>query len=705
MKISFIGLGKLGLPTAMTMAYKGHKVLGYDINEKRYTYVLDTKEGGLNGNGNYTELFDNKNIKTNLSFISNLEECVMFGDIVFVAIQTPHKIEYEGVLPLTEKREDFNYEYLVKCVSDISKILEEKKVNKVVSIISTVLPGTIRRDVMPVMSSYIKLCYNPYFIAMGTVVRDFLFPEFILLGCVDNDATNKVIEFYKTITDSEVYNTTLENAEMIKVSYNTFIGTKIALANNIMELCDNLPGTDCDGVMNGLFKATNRLISTNYLRGGMGDGGGCLPPGELVMTSNGMEPIETIKVGDMVLSHNGILRKVVKVYERDYEGDLVEVSVIGQPSIKVTTDHPMLVCDEHGKNVKEKEASKLIVGNDYIPSYKINGKPNIRDIPEYLTKEYCVLAGTYIADKYLGRNINKNYENDKENLVNDFGDGITDFKFPDWVLYGPSWIMGTICYNITKYYDVASIVVADKHLNLIYGLQHILNNFGIDSVIAETNHLSSIHYFNKNDLVALLENPREISETKCYKLQNINKIPYSGKVHNIWVDTDHTYVTKIGAVHNCHPRDNIALSWLSNELDISYNFYDAIMTCREKQTYYLARLIKKYKLEYDKFPVYLLGKAFKENTNISTGSPAILLKNLCDKENIKVDYHFDPLIDIDNDKGLDMKTGIYCLATKHSEFAEYKFPNGSIIIDPFRYIKKDINPNCIIHSVGIGTKL
>lgn len=420
MKISFVGLGKLGLPTAYTMAFKGHQVLGYDINMSRYTYELDTIEAGKNGEGSYTELFDeNSETKNNLNFTGDMEECVMFGDIIFVAIQTPHKREFEGILPLTENREDFEYTHLVNCIRNISHILKKNNINKTVSIISTVLPGTIRREIFPIMEN-INLCYNPYFIAMGTVIRDFLYPEFILLGCVNDEATQKVVDFYGTITDSPVYKTTLENAEMIKVSYNTFIGTKIALANNIMELCDKLPNTNCDDVMNGLFMATNRLISTNYLRGGMGDGGGC------------------------------------------------------------------------------------------------------------------------------------------------------------------------------------------------------------------------------------------------------------------------------------HPRDNIALSWLSNKLDISYNFFDSIMTCREKQTEYFMKLIRKYKDQYPDLEVCILGKAFKPNTAICTGSPAVLLKNLCDINNVNVDVCYDPFVD--NEEQLELTQRIYCLAVRHDAFKDYKFPSGSVVIDPFRYINRQ--DNVVLHQVG-----
>ena len=166
----------------------------------------------------------------------------------------------------------------------MSAAADKSKKSVVVSIISTVLPGTIRREIFPLLSENIKLCYNPYFIAMGTVANDCLYPEFILLGNRDAEAVERTNEFYKTITTSPVFYTTIENAEMIKVSYNTFIGTKIAMANTIMELCHKLPNTNCDTVMDALFLADKRLISKTYLRGGMGDGGGCHPRDNIALS-------------------------------------------------------------------------------------------------------------------------------------------------------------------------------------------------------------------------------------------------------------------------------------------------------------------------------------------------------------------------------------------------------------------------------------
>ena len=102
---------------------------------------------------------------------------------------------------------------------------------------------------------------------MGSTIRDFLYPEFILFGVDDEKASNKAETFYKTICDSPFYKTTIENAELIKVSYNTMISTKISFVNTIMEACYHLPNTNVDDVTNALKMANRRLISDAYLTG------------------------------------------------------------------------------------------------------------------------------------------------------------------------------------------------------------------------------------------------------------------------------------------------------------------------------------------------------------------------------------------------------------------------------------------------------
>jgi len=119
---------------------------------------------------------------------------------------------------------------------------------------------------------------------MGTTINDFLNSEIILFGVDDEDAAKQAEEFYKTINKTPFYKTTIENAELIKVVYNTFISTKIAMMNTVMETCHHLPNTDVDVVTEALALCTDRIISKKYLYGGMGDGGGCHPRDNIALS-------------------------------------------------------------------------------------------------------------------------------------------------------------------------------------------------------------------------------------------------------------------------------------------------------------------------------------------------------------------------------------------------------------------------------------
>jgi len=222
--------------------------------------------------------------KSDLKF-GTIEETVAHAELIFCAVQTPHDPRYEGISDIPEERKDFSYDWLKSAVTAVVNAAKPLDRDVILSTISTVLPGTVARELQPILAgSRVRLCYNPFFIAQGTVIRDFYHPEFILLGVHDEKAAQVVEDFYKTITDAPVYRTTVENAELIKVSYNTFIGMKVAFANTIMEVCHRLPGCDVDQVTDALKMANRRLISKAYLSGGMGDGGGCHPRDNIAMS-------------------------------------------------------------------------------------------------------------------------------------------------------------------------------------------------------------------------------------------------------------------------------------------------------------------------------------------------------------------------------------------------------------------------------------
>lgn len=276
MNVGFIGLGKLGLPCALALEAKGHSVIGYDIDD-RVKEILDSKVLP------YKELWAQEHLeKSNIRFAS-IDEVVKNSEIIFVPIQTPHDPLYEGITRIPETRVDFDYSWLKSGMKDLSDAIDREGKDKIVIIISTVLPGTIERDILPVISKRVKLCYNPFFIAMGTTMRDFLNPEFVLFGVDDPGAAESAEGLYRTLHDKPFFKTSIKNAELIKVSYNTFIGMKIVFINTIMEICHKT-GADVDAVTDALSLANERIISNRYLRGGMGDGGGCHPRDNIALS-------------------------------------------------------------------------------------------------------------------------------------------------------------------------------------------------------------------------------------------------------------------------------------------------------------------------------------------------------------------------------------------------------------------------------------
>ena len=282
MKIGFIGLGKLGLPVATCMAM-AHDVVGFDKNPERMQRegIPEVEAGPYPGGEVSFE--DCLKIATRLKFADSLGQAVKGQDVVFIAVETPHDPEYEGITPMPYVRKDFDYAALRVAVR---RVMSCADAGTVIAIISTVLPRTIRRELAPLARRVNPIIYNPSFIAMGTVMRDFLYPEFILLGHDEDPAAAlRVLSVHRDLSGDEVqvHQMSWESAELTKVAYNTFISMKLGFANVIGELSDRI-GADADHVMTALKGATDRIISSTYLTPGMGDGGGCHPRDNIAMS-------------------------------------------------------------------------------------------------------------------------------------------------------------------------------------------------------------------------------------------------------------------------------------------------------------------------------------------------------------------------------------------------------------------------------------
>ena len=255
-KIGFIGLGKLGMPCAEAISDKGFHVTGYDVVPKS---------------------------SSKITIKDSLKELVEDRDIVFVATPTPHEDGYDGSTPTSHLPvKDFSYEAVIKVLTKCNQHMNSQQT---LVLISTVLPGTTRRDFAPLITNT-SLVYNPYLIAMGTVAWDMINPEMIMIG-TKNGLSGKnckirsefIESFYNVVCDNmpRMEFGTWEEVEAMKIFYNTFISNKVALVNMIQDVAHRMGNINVDTVTQALAKSTQRIVSPAYMKAGMGDGGACHP--------------------------------------------------------------------------------------------------------------------------------------------------------------------------------------------------------------------------------------------------------------------------------------------------------------------------------------------------------------------------------------------------------------------------------------------
>lgn len=293
MKVAFIGMGKLGFPCALAAASRGHEVVGYDVSPDAYE-IFDSRKYP------HREVQAQQLLEeTTLRMVDTVDDVVEHAEIVFVAVQTPHRPEFEGLNRMPDYRADFDYSWLHGAVAFVAEAARNQRKHVVVAIISTCLPGTCKREIYPLLNEYTAFIYNPFFIAMGTTIADYLKPEFVLIGVdsvKDMEALEKVQQFYRELHCNIIRDSgwtfadlpkhavmSVTSAELCKVFYNVFLGMKIIAANAGMEIAHKL-GANIDDVTNALAFATDRVVSTKYMRGGMGDGGGCHPRDQIALS-------------------------------------------------------------------------------------------------------------------------------------------------------------------------------------------------------------------------------------------------------------------------------------------------------------------------------------------------------------------------------------------------------------------------------------
>ena len=165
----------------------------------------------------------------------------------------------------------------------------------VIAIVSTVVPGSLEKYVIPALekASHKKcgkdfgVCYNPTFVALGSVIKNFLSPDLVLIGQSDAKSGDMLERFYKKvcINKPHIERMNIVNAEITKIALNTYITTKISYANMLAELCEYIPGAHVDTITNALGFDTR--IGHRYLKGATAYGGPCFPRDNRALTATG----------------------------------------------------------------------------------------------------------------------------------------------------------------------------------------------------------------------------------------------------------------------------------------------------------------------------------------------------------------------------------------------------------------------------------
>jgi UDPglucose 6-dehydrogenase len=270
MSISVIGLGKLGAVLAGVMADKGHQVIGVDVNPAAVNAINQglspVREPGLD------EMI--RRNASRMSATANVADAIARTDITFVVVPTPSGPD--GT---------FSLQYVLNAAEPIAQGLRGKSGYHVVVISSTVMPGATGGEVLPLLERIsgkkcgpdFGVCYNPEFIALGSVIRDMSTPDMILIGESDERAGATLEALYRTVCANHppVARMNFVNAELTKISVNTYVTTKISYANMLAEVCEKVPGADC-GVISQAIGLDTR-IGRKYLKGAFGYGGPCFP--------------------------------------------------------------------------------------------------------------------------------------------------------------------------------------------------------------------------------------------------------------------------------------------------------------------------------------------------------------------------------------------------------------------------------------------
>jgi UDPglucose 6-dehydrogenase len=271
--ISVIGLGFVGLTTAVVFSSRGVRVLGIEADNEKIIRIKDKKpyfyEPKLE-----KMLVDVTN-KGLFTVSRDIESAIRLSAISFITVGTP-----------AQPNGQTNTSYIEKCAKQIGKALPHDYKCRLIVVKSTVPPGTTSYVVGHNISKYSRkvlgkdfgLACNPEFLREGSAIDDTVSPHMLLIGADDLATRKKLVSFYRSLFPKDFPNlveTNLSTAELIKYANNSFLATKISFINTMANICSRIPGADVQVVSKAM--GFDPRIGDLFLQAGPGYGGSCFP--------------------------------------------------------------------------------------------------------------------------------------------------------------------------------------------------------------------------------------------------------------------------------------------------------------------------------------------------------------------------------------------------------------------------------------------
>ncbi len=273
MKLCMIGSGYVGLVSGTCFAELGNNVICVDNNINK---ICNLKKGLIPIYEPGLEELVIRNLKQNrLQFSSNISESIKKSDLIFICVGTPTKT----------KSKEADLKYVFQVVKDIKKNLNKYKI----IVTKSTVPVTTGDKIQKLLSTksnkkLFDVVSNPEFLREGEAIRDFMFPDRVVVGTKSKKANNILKNLYSPFVKkkSRYFNTSRRAAEVIKYASNAFLATKITFINEISNLCEKL-NVDVTDVSAGI--GADERIGGRFLRAGPGYGGSCFPKDTLALIS------------------------------------------------------------------------------------------------------------------------------------------------------------------------------------------------------------------------------------------------------------------------------------------------------------------------------------------------------------------------------------------------------------------------------------